>query len=78
MDDGLSNRSGLSRHRKYSEYEHANWIVDASFTTFATHVAWIYALRPAFARTGYQAGLSSLPPTIINFFPFWLLDLLDD
>ena len=35
LSDGLSNRSGLSRRRKYSEYdEHTSWIVDVSFTTY--------------------------------------------
>lgn len=35
LSDGLSGRSGLSRRRKYSEYdEHTSWIVDVSFTTY--------------------------------------------
>eukprot|EP00985_Skeletonema_marinoi_P025760 scaffold19251_cov124-Skeletonema_marinoi.AAC.3 len=35
LSDGLSSRSGLSRRRKYSEYdEHTSWIVDVSFTTY--------------------------------------------
>ena len=35
LSDGLGSRSGLSRRRKYSEYdEHTSWIVDASFTTY--------------------------------------------
>ena len=34
LSDGLS-RGGLSRRRKYSEYdEHTSWIVDVSFTTY--------------------------------------------
>jgi regulator-associated protein of mTOR len=34
LSDGLS-RTGLSRRRKYSEYdEHTSWIVDVSFTTY--------------------------------------------